>query len=59
MHFDSDIKIPRKLKKKIKKEIKYSWTNLNNGQRLWYYHYITNKKFITRIIRKIINEYHR
>jgi len=35
--FYGDIKIPRKLKKKMKKLMYPHWQGLSNGQRLWHY----------------------
>jgi len=37
IRFNSDIKIPRKLKKKIKKFAGCHYSDLTNGQRMWYY----------------------
>tara|TARA_B110000908_G_C9904719_1_gene292619 strand:- start:68 stop:292 length:225 start_codon:yes stop_codon:yes gene_type:complete len=35
--YGDDIKIPRRLKKKVKEWCWVHWGGLTNGQRLWYY----------------------
>jgi hypothetical protein len=35
--FNDDIKIPRKLKKKVKRFCWVHWDGLTNGQKLWFY----------------------
>lgn len=42
--YDSYIKLPRKLKKKVKKFCGCNWKGLTNGQRLWWY-LETNKDY--------------
>ena len=47
-------RIPRKLKKKVKSFCGDMWSELNNGQRLWYYLESYNKEYKMFIIRKIV-----
>lgn len=55
-YFPHDIKIPRKLKKKMKKLSGVHWDGLTNGQRMWY---CMNKKNRNEIIKRICDDYER
>ena len=57
--FYGNIRIPRKLKKKVKKWSGVHWNELTNGQRLWYYLEKTNPKYRDFIISKICKKYER
>ena len=46
-------RIPRKLKKKVKKVCKLFWDNLDNGQRLWFYLGKVNSRHRDLLISKI------
>ena len=35
--YKDNIRIPRKIKKKVKKHVGIHWKGLTNGQRLWHY----------------------
>jgi len=48
-----DIKIPRKLKKKVKKYVNVHWKSLTNGQRLWHYMEKNNMNYKWFLIKKI------
>jgi hypothetical protein len=52
--FYNEVKIPRKLKKKVKKFCGVSWGNLTNSQRLWYYLEFSNPTYKKFLITKII-----
>jgi hypothetical protein len=51
--FYDDSRITRKLKKKVKKYIKYNWCGLTNGQRLWHYMEKDNMNYKLFLIKKI------
>jgi len=56
--YKDDIKIPRKLKKKIKSHFweKVHWKGLTNAQRLWSYLGITNPNYKRFLIKKILEK---
>lgn len=47
------IKIPRKLKKEVKKFCSVHWINLTNSQRIWYYFEKSNPNYKLYLIKKI------
>ena len=51
--YGDDIKIPRKLKKKVKAFCGIHWGHLNNGQRLWYYMGKSNPDYKRFLIKQI------
>lgn len=51
--FYDGVRIPRKLKKKVKSFCGKSWVPLTNGQRLWYYLEKRNKNYKRFLIKKI------
>lgn len=51
--FYGDIKIPRKLKKKVKKFVGVHWTDQTNGERLWHYLETQNPNYKRFLIKKI------
>lgn len=53
--YGDDIKIPRKLKKKIKIYIGCHWQELTNGQRLWEYMEKDNGDYKSFLIKYICN----
>ena len=56
--YKGGIKIPRKLKKKIKSYFweKVHWKNLTNAQRLWSYLGISNPNYKWFLIKKILEK---
>jgi len=52
--FYGDIKIPRKLKKKVKEYIGCHWPGLTNGQRLWHYMEKDNMEYKRFLIKKYV-----
>lgn len=57
--FYGEEKLPRKLKKKVKKFCGIHWGGLTNGQRLWYYLEKSNPNYKSFLIKKICeNEYY-
>lgn len=53
--FYGNIRIPRKVKKKVKKYCGIHWKGFTNGQRLWYYMEHKNndyKRFLIKLICK-------
>lgn len=52
-----DIKIPRKLKKKVKRWCGVHYNGLSNAQRLWYYMEYSNPIYKRKIIMSICDEY--
>lgn len=52
-----NIKIPRKLKKKVKNFCGIHYDGLNNAQRLWYYLEKSNIKYRNFIIKQMCLEY--
>lgn len=51
--YESDIKIPRRLKKKVKGFCRIHYKLLTNGQRLWYYMENSNtdyKRFLIKMV---------
>lgn len=54
--YENDIKIPRKLKKKVKKFCGTVWNGNSNGVRLWYYLESKNNDYKRFLIKQIINE---
>lgn len=55
--FFGDCRIPRKLKKKVKRFCGVHWNGLTNGQRLWYYMGESNLKYKWFIIMEICKRY--
>jgi hypothetical protein len=55
--FYGDIKIPRKLKKKVKSFCGVHWKMLSNGQRLWYYLGNQNNDYKRFLIKQICSHY--
>lgn len=51
--FYGEIRIPRKLKKKVKSFSGVHWTGLSNAQRLWYYLENSNPEYRKFLIKKI------
>jgi hypothetical protein len=51
--YPTNIKIPRKLKKKVKQFCGVYWVGLTNAQRLWYYMETTNNEYKRFIIKQI------
>lgn len=51
--FYGNIRIPRKLKKKVKMFCGVHWHGLTNGQRLWYYMEKQNKNYKQYLINLI------
>ena len=47
------VRIPRKIKKKVKKFCKVHWKTLSNEQRLWYYMEIGNSNYKRFLIKQI------
>lgn len=54
--FYEKVRIPRKLKKKVKKFCRLSWENLDNGQKLWYYLEKSNPNYKKFLIKQICDE---
>ena len=52
-----DVKIPRKLKKKVKMFCGVHWDGLTNGQRLWYYLEKQNNDYKRYLIKMICTSY--
>ena len=55
--YNSNDRIHRKLKKRVKKYCGVHWKNINNGQRLWFYLDHKNPNYKRFIINKIIEKY--
>lgn len=53
--FYNNKRIPRKLKKKVKRFCGIHWDGLDNGQRLWYYLEYKNYDYKRFIIKMICN----
>jgi len=51
--YDDDTKIPRKLKKRVKKFCGIHYKSLTNGQRLWYYMEKSNPLYKRYIIKMV------
>lgn len=51
--YDDNIKIPRKLKKKVKSFCGLYWEGLNDAQRLWYYMEKNNNDYKSFLIKQI------
>ena len=51
--YDDNVKIPRKLKKKVKMFCDVHWDGLTNGQRLWYYLEKQNNDYKRYLIKMI------
>ena len=51
--YKDNIKIPRKLKKKVKSYCDLHWSSLTNGQRLWYYLGKENNNYRRFLIKQI------
>lgn len=51
--FYGDVRIPRKLKKKVKVFCGVHWDGLTNGERLWYYMEKSNPDYKRFLIKKI------
>ena len=51
--FYGNIKIPRKLKKKVKKYVGCHWIGSTNGERLWHYMEKNNMNYKIFLIKKI------
>jgi hypothetical protein len=51
--FYGNIRIPRRLKKKVKAWCDIHWNNLTNGQRLWYYLGHSNNAYKEYLINQI------
>lgn len=49
-------RIPRKLKKKVKRFCGIHWNGLTNGQRLWYYLEKSNPNYKRFLIKQIYDE---
>jgi hypothetical protein len=54
--YEDGIRIPRKLKKKVKKFCGTSWIGNDNASRLWYYMEKNNKDYKRYLIKQICNE---
>lgn len=54
--YKNGIKIPRKLKKKVKNYCGINWTDHDNAQRLWYYMEKTNPNYKSFLIKQICNK---
>lgn len=54
--FYGDIRIPRKLKKKVKKFCGTSWSGNTNANRLWYYMQKNNNDYKRYLIKQLCNE---
>lgn len=52
-YYEDNIKIPRKLKNKIKKYVGVHWKDMTNAQRLWHYMEYINPKFKELLISQI------
>jgi len=55
--FYGHIRIPRKLKKKVKKYVGVHWCGLTNGQRLWHYMEKDNMNYKKFLIKKLCESY--
>lgn len=55
--YDDNVKIPRKLKKKVKMFCGVHWDGLTNGQRLWYYLEKQNNDYKRYLIKMICTSY--
>ena len=51
--FYGDIRIPRKLKKKVKSFVGNSWSDNDNASRLWYYMEKSNPNYKRFLIKQI------
>jgi hypothetical protein len=51
--YEDRIKIPRKLKKKVKDFCGVHWDGLTNGQRLWHYMEKFNNHYKTFLIKQV------
>ena len=56
--FYNNVKIPRKLKKKVKKYVGVHWSGQTNEQRLWHYLECCNPKLKELLILKICENEH-
>lgn len=56
--FYGDVKIPRKLKKKIKEYVGIHWGGQTNGERLWHYLETQNPTYKRFLIKKICDKYY-
>ena len=54
--FYGDIRIPRKLKKKVKAWCGLSWNGLSSGQALWYYLEKVNPNYKSFLIKQVCKE---
>ena len=52
--FYNEVRIPRKLKKKVKSWCGDNWYNLTNAQRLWYYLEKSNPNYKRFLIKEVI-----
>ena len=52
--YDDNVKIPRKLKKKVKCFCGIYYKGLTNGQRLWYYMEYRNPDYKRYLIKRVI-----
>lgn len=55
--YGNEIKIPRKLKKKVKMFCNVHWQGLTNGQRLWHYMGKYNNNYKRYLIKLICTNY--
>lgn len=51
--YSHNIKLPRKLKKKVKKWCGIYWPHISTGQALWYYMECSNPDYKTFLIKQI------
>lgn len=54
--YNDNIKIPRKLKKKVKCFCGVHWKGLTNGQKLWYYMEKCNNDYKRFLIKQICSQ---
>tara|TARA_R110000851_G_scaffold47424_1_gene115015 strand:- start:8593 stop:8811 length:219 start_codon:yes stop_codon:yes gene_type:complete len=54
--FYGDIRIPRKLKKKVKAWCNIHWDGLSNGQALWYYLESSSPNYKRFLIKKVCQQ---
>lgn len=54
--YKNDVKIPRKLKKKVKKFCGTSWEGNTNCERLWYYMEKSNPDYKRFLIKEVIRK---
>ncbi len=55
--YEYNIKLPRKLKKRMKKYLGVHWEGFSNGERLWHYLEHTNPEYKEFLINEMVENY--